>query len=218
MDILILSASPRDAQSSHSAAYTAAFSEGVSRQGAAAECFFLSDRAQWEAAAAAFFRCDHVVFILPVFCSMVPGTMLAFLEKLETEHRNRISAEKKRNIGFVVHGGLPGNGDLHCTKMYLETLPSMLGGVCAGVLCFSDTMRSEYIRTYRKSELDMLQKAGEFFIRNGCRLPETGCEERGITTAEEMNAYCRLINRFSKHIAMAQGCQAGLDAQPYAEI
>lgn len=216
MDVMIIAASPRTKSQSHTAAFVSAFSEGVHRAGASTEIFFLSDRTCWTHAESSFFRAKHIVFSMPVFCGTAPGTFIEFAEHLHKLLEENPSLAQDRKIAFLVHAGLPSDGDFRCYGPYLKTLPAMLGGAFAGLIGFGNTISLWHMEPKKKEMLQRLRDAGEKYAQNQYTFSplEAFWDSENMSEADS-RSYCRFINRFFRHLALAQGCEEDLGHAPY---
>lgn len=216
MDFVIIAASPRTKSQSHTATFVSAFSEGAHCAGASSHIFFLSDRACWHEAEEAFIRGKNIVFSMPVFCGTAPGTFIEFAQRLHSRLNENPDLPQDRKITFLVHAGLPSDGDFRCYGPYLKTLPAMLGGVFSGTIGFGNTIASWHMETEKQALLQKLRDAGEEYVRNMYTFspPEVFWGMESISEADG-TAYCRFINRFFRHLALAQGCEENLNDAPY---
>lgn len=77
-------------------------SKGFEESGNTSDVWYLSDRNQWESAAEAFEKNDHILFALPLFVENISGTMLKFLEALPPKKKCQAQA-----LPLCCRGGFP---------------------------------------------------------------------------------------------------------------
>lgn len=216
MDIVIISATPRAAAQSNTAMFARAFLEGLSQAGASASIYYLADKKQWPTAQQAFLDNSKIIFILPIFTGGIPALMAEFIELSASRCPEYLADGSQRDISFIVHAGLPMDCDFKFCAQFLRTLPEYLNSTFSGILGIGDTIGIDCMESARNEALEKLWELGESYAKNqGVFYPEESFWVPDVITQEKAKPYCRLINRFMRHISAAQGCEESLDQQPY---
>ena len=134
MHIVIISGAARPQGKSNTAKIIAAFQKGLEENGSTAEVWYLSDRRQWDRAADAFERNDHILIAFPLYVENLPGILLEFLSGLSPKQ------VPGTRLSFLIQGGFPEASQSRCCEAFLETLPAQLGCAYAGTLIKGDTV------------------------------------------------------------------------------
>lgn len=214
MDIVIITASPRSASQSTTVRIVDDFCTGVVRAGASVLRYALCDRAQWGAAKKAFLEGDCILFALPLYNGMVPGTMMEFLQMLSLEQSSQQATSKK--IAYILQSGFPEGCQRRCCEAYLRVFTQRLNCRFAGVLSHGNTFNirfsgaPEVSPTYEQLGCQFVQADYSFHFREA----ELFSSPEHITP-EEARIFNRIFRFFCERTAEAQGCTTPLDHRPY---
>lgn len=217
MKLTIISGAIRPVAQSNTAKLIAAFRQGFDRLAEnTSVVYYLSDRAQWQNAKAAFDEAEHILFVLPLYVEGIPDPMLEFLEGLtpKTAPGSRIS--------FLLQGGFPEASQSRCCEAFVETLPEKLGCAYGGTAVHGDCFGLRFLdKKTAKQITDPFEALGRGFGETGNFLTP---EARAFGGPEYLSrgAILRLkllmpVERwFMTYIAKKKmGCKEKLDAAPY---
>jgi hypothetical protein len=219
MHLVIINGSPRTKSKSNTTKIITSFQKGFEESGNTSDVWYLSDRNQWESAAEAFEKNDHILFALPLFVENISGTMLEFLEALPPKKMPGTS------IAFVLQGGFPERSQLRCGERFLEMLPAQLGCEYAGTLIKGDMFGAGLMGEKLGAQLVApFEDAGRRFAVNGVFEKQkvntfAGPEYMPEKEVRKFNRFgCHMQKFFMGRIAKKLGCKDKLDAQPYGEL
>lgn len=173
---------------------------------------------QWDSAAEAFAAADRILIALPLYVENLPGILLEFLSGLKPK------AEPGTVVSFLLQGGFPETCQGRCCEAYLEALPAKLGCAYGGTMIRGNMFGTSLVD--EKSRAKMLAP----FVEMGRAFSAEGGFSKALVeqfaapetmSRGELRMF-RLVGQhisrfFMGHIAKNLGCQARLDAQPYAQ-
>ena len=217
MKVIIFNGSPRIRKHSNTDKIIASFAEGLVKAGATYELYTLSDRAQWDAARAAFLANDNLLIALPLYVECVPGMLLEFLETIPAVR------ERPAQLSFILQSGFEEGCQLRCGEAFLTTLPRQLGCTFGGVLARGGNFSIRVTKgSAQRRVLKPYAGMGAAFVRHGNFLTE---EARKFTGPERCPAPLRFMitlmvklvgHRIYERIAKEWGCVRPLNDRPYA--
>ena len=216
MHLVIISGAARPQARSNTAKVIAAFRKGFEDQGNTAEVWYLSDRRQWEDAAKAFGRNEHILIAFPLYVENLPGVLLEFLSGLTPKRT------PGTRLAFLIQGGFPEASQSRCCEAFLKTLPVQLGCEYAGILIKGDMFGTGLVdEKTREKMLAPFAEMGRVFAQNGCFEKSAadafaGPEYMSEKQIRMYNLVGKRISRFFMgRIAKKLGCREKLDARPY---
>lgn len=214
MDIVMITASPRMVSQSNTARIAEEFCAGALLAGASIRRYTLSEKSQWFAAKQAFLEGKCILFVLPLYNGMVPGSMMEFLQDLSQEPS--LQNPSARKIAYILQSGFPEACQRRCCEEYLQLFTQYLNCCFAGVLSHGNTFNMRFTgvveetHTYEQMGALFVQAGGSFLFREAENF--TGPEH---ITREEARVYNRVFRFFCERTAEAKGCAAALDHRPY---
>lgn len=148
MKLTIISGAARPKSVSNTAAIIQAFTEGYEESGNKAEVYYLSDRAQWQSAKAAFEQNTFILIAFPLYVENLPGILLEFLSGLTPKQPTG-----ETSIAFLLQGGFDEACQSRCCEEYLKMLPGKLGCRYAGTLLKGGNFGIRFAEGKQKEQL-----------------------------------------------------------------
>lgn len=219
MHLLLINCSPRLKARSNTKLILDAFSRGYTAQGNTVEIYHLSERQNWDAIRAAFYKNDTILMALPLYVENVPGLMLEFMETLSPKPGAQEFPQTK--LAFLLQGGFAEASQLRCGELYLERLPRYLGCEWNGTLVHGDMFVLHMLPiAAQEQKTKQFEEMGRVFAEDGGFQQEkcnafAGPEYFSKRTIALFTLLDPVKKLFFHVFFKKQGCQTSLRAKPY---